>query len=142
MNLHLSGCTVGGGETQRRSVPRLLPQRLVCVCSCMCVCVLVRVCVCACSESTTEALVARGLLPHVSPYFMMSCCSREVGHGTCRENTPLHSSMLGGDGESCRVKGLGQEHLCTTLRLSPLGLRQLEEEHMGLETGGTSVYKY
>lgn len=43
--------------------------------------------------------MATGLRPHVSPYFMMSCCSREVGHGTHRENTPLDLSMFGAGGD-------------------------------------------
>lgn len=42
--------------------------------------------------------MTRGILTDVSPYFMMSCCSWDVGHGTCRENTPLHVSRLGGGG--------------------------------------------
>lgn len=57
-----------------------------------------------------------GLLPHVKPYFMMSCCSREVGCDTCREDTPLDLSMCGGGG--CNAKELGQEQLCSAIRLT------------------------
>lgn len=95
MNLHLSGCTQGGGEALRRSVPRLATDGFFCV-----VCVFLKM------TGGEDALVATGLLHHVNLYFMMSCCSREVGHGTRSRS---------GRGGGCNAKGPGQEQLCPAI---------------------------
>ena len=98
--------------------------------------------------------MARGLLPRVSSYSMMSCCSREVGHGTCRENMPLDLRMQGGDGWAggwggcCHANGLGQEQLCLQFDTQPLWLGSPDgEQHMGVERGQSShivkcIYEY
>lgn len=52
----------------------------------------------------------RGLLPpptHVNLYFMMSRCSREAGHGTCRKEHEVGFERVW-EGR-VNAKGLGQE---------------------------------
>lgn len=106
MNLHLSGCTLGGGETLRRSVPRFLIFFLRRIA----LCVSERV---VCAHTHGEGRRGRGFASsppqHVNLYFMMSRCSREAGHGTCRKEHEVGFERVW-EGR-VNAKGLGQEQL-------------------------------
>ena len=130
MNLHLSGCTLGGGETRRRSVPRFFffffsrEGEL---------CVFLNMSFAHTHIRGTEAIVVAGLIPpsphthththtHINLYFMMSRCSMEAGHGTCRKEHEVGSECVW-EGR-VNAKGLGQEQLHDAIWHSLLGPRE------------------
>lgn len=96
MNLHLSGCTLGGGETLRRSVPRFFIFFLRRIA----LCVSERV-VCA-HTHTARAVVVAGLLPpHPSTSTFILWChaaagKRDMAHAG--KNTRSDLSVFGRGG--------------------------------------------